>query len=104
LVLETLMASSALRTVHYWRDKQQHEVDFVLPAGRNAADAIECKWSVSSFDPKGLAAFREIYSAGRNFVVVPDLPAPFERKHKQLKVTYLSLEALEKRLGSPAGE
>jgi len=104
LVMETLMASSTLRTVHYWRDKQQHEVDFVLPAGRNAADAIECKWSVSSFDPKGLAAFREIYPAGRNFVVVPDLPAPLEHKHKQLKVTYLSLEALEKRLSPPAGE
>ena len=98
LVLETLMAASVSRMVHYWRDKQQREVDFVLPAGRNAADAVECKWSVSSFDPKGLAAFREDYPAGRNFVVVPDLPAPIERKHGKLKVTYLSLEALENRL------
>jgi predicted AAA+ superfamily ATPase len=98
LVLETLTASSTARTVHYWRDKQQREVDFILPAGRNAADAIECKWSVSSFDPKGLSAFRESHSAGRNFVVVPDLPAPLERKYGKLKVTHLSLEALEKLL------
>ena len=99
LVLETLIASSTPRTIHYWRDKQQHEVDFVLSAGRNAADAIECKWSISSFDPKGLSAFRQTHAAGRNFVVVPDLPAPLQRKHGKLEVTYLSLEALEKRLG-----
>ena len=96
LVLETLMASATPRTANYWRDKQQREVDFVLPAGRNAVDAVECKWSISSFDPKGLAAFREVHSSGRNFVVVPDLPAPLERKHGKLKVTFLSLEALEK--------
>jgi hypothetical protein len=64
------------------------------------ADAIECKWSVSSFDPKGVFAFRETHAAGRNFVVVPNLPAPLERKHGKLKVTYLSLEDLEKTLGA----
>ena len=100
LVLETLTASPAVRDVHYWRDKQQREVDFVLPKGRAAADAVECKWSVSSFDPKGLAAFREAHPTGRNFVVVPDLPAPLERKHGKIEVTCLSLEDLEGRLGS----
>jgi hypothetical protein len=47
-----------------------------------------------------LSAFRESHPAGHNFVVVPDLPAPLERKHGKLKVTYLSLEALEKILGA----
>jgi hypothetical protein len=40
------------------------------------------------------------HAAGRNFVVVPDLPAPLERKHGKLNVTFLSLAALEKALGA----
>ena len=43
LVLDTFIAGAVPR-IHFWRDKQQREVDFVVPRGRESADAIECKW------------------------------------------------------------
>ena len=85
-------------TVCYWRDKQQHEVDFVLPAGRGVADAIECKWSASAFVPSGLRALRASHPRGRNFVVGPSTPAPITRRLGNLEVTTLSLPALVEEL------
>ena len=70
LVLDALL-STGHTTVYYWRDKQYREVDFVVARGRQAVDAIECKWNPRSFDPKGLLAFRERYPRGRNFVASP---------------------------------
>ena len=62
-MLDTLIPAS-LPKIHFWRDKQQREVDFVLPRGRDAADAIECKWKPDAFETRGLAAFREQYPKG----------------------------------------
>ncbi len=70
LVLDTLLAAGEPR-MHFWRDKQQREVDFVLPRGRDRVDAIECKWKPDAFETRNLAAFRELYPKGRNFVVSP---------------------------------
>lgn len=42
--------------VCYWRDKQRHEVDFVVERERSAAViAIECKAKAAKLDPSGLA-------------------------------------------------
>lgn len=71
LVLETLLAHRERPDVHYWRDKQRREVDFVLPRGRKEVDAIECKWTAKGFDARGLRAFREVHPHGRNFLVTP---------------------------------
>jgi hypothetical protein len=70
LVLDTLIAGGVPQ-LHFWRDKQQREVDFVVPLGRDRVDAIECKWKPGAFETRGLAAFREQYPKGRNFVVSP---------------------------------
>lgn len=70
LVLDTLLAAGVAQ-LHFWRDKQQREVDFVLPRGRDRVDAIECKWKSDAFETRNLAAFRELYPKGRNFVVSP---------------------------------
>ena len=37
LVLDTLIAAGLPR-IHFWRDKQQREVDFVVPRGREAVE------------------------------------------------------------------
>ena len=74
LVLDTLIAAGLPR-IHFWRDKQQREVDFVVPRGREAVDAIECKWQPDAFETRGLAAFRALYPKGKNYVVCP-LPGP----------------------------
>jgi predicted AAA+ superfamily ATPase len=88
LVLETLLSLSVSR-LHFWRDKQQREVDFVLPRGRDTVDAIECKWNVDAFEPRGLASFRENYPKGRNFVVSPHVAARYVRKVGGLEVFFI---------------
>lgn len=94
LVLETLQSTAELPALHFWRDKRQREVDFVLPRGRSQCDAIECKWTARSFDPRGLRAFRDGHPRGRNFVVTSDPRPSHVRKVDGLEVTFCSLEAL----------
>ena len=95
VVLETLQAEviGQGRRVHFWRDKQQHEVDFVVPANRGTVHAIECKWSTQGFETKGLGAFRAEHPRGRNLLVVPG-ESTRERKFGDLVVTITSVEAL----------
>jgi len=71
LVLEHLQAHFPDTPVHYWRDKQGREVDFVLAHRRDAVDAVECKWNSDAFDGKALAVFRTYYPQGRNYLVSP---------------------------------
>ncbi len=94
LVLETLLSLSGPRKVHFWRDKQGREVDFVLPRGRDACDAIECKWSAAGFESKSLVAFRGIYPKGRSFLVAPLAGEPYSRKVGGIEVTFTGLPGL----------
>jgi len=94
LVLESLIAHGTLR-VHYWRDKQHREVDFVVPRRGGAIDAIECKWRVTSLDGRGLKAFREHYPKGRNFIVAPIHGEPYERQVAGLTVSVVTPRDLQ---------
>jgi hypothetical protein len=85
LVLDTLIATG-LPKIHFWRDKQQREVDFVVPRSREAADAIECQWKPEAFETRGLKAFREQYPKGRNYVVSPLSGPAYERVQDGLKI------------------
>jgi len=70
LVLGEILARFARSRVHYWRDKDQHEVDFVLETGRGREPvAIECKSAGAKFDPRGMRAFRRRHPGRRNLVV-----------------------------------
>lgn len=101
LVLETLVGAGVPR-VHFWRDKQQREVDFVVPRRRDVVDAIECKWRASAFEARGLAAFRDNYPHGRNFLVAPIDGPGYERTVGGLKVSVVSPRDLGRLLGGPA--
>jgi uncharacterized protein len=79
LVLDTLLSVEDPANVLFWRDHRQHEVDFVVPRGREAVDAYECKWSSLKPDLGNLRAFRAVYPEGRNYVVVPQ-PASGQRQ------------------------
>lgn len=79
LVLEHLRSRASEPEVHYWRDKQQREVDFVVPRGRGAVDAIECKWDLRRIDGRGLKAFRALYPKGANYIVSPRVAEPYVR-------------------------
>jgi predicted AAA+ superfamily ATPase len=95
VVLETLQATIVPhgRRLHFWRNKERREVDFVVPATRGVVHAIECKWSTARFETKGLTAFRKEHSRGKNFLVVPEEPTR-ERTYGELTVTVTSLDAL----------
>jgi hypothetical protein len=87
LVLDLLRAQTDARSVHFWRDKRQREVDFVVARGRGAVHAVECKVSPSMFDPTGLIAFRERHPGGRNLLLVPSVPVAYPRRFRGLEVT-----------------
>lgn len=80
--------------VQYWRDKQGHEVDFVLKQRGGPPVAVECKWSYESFDPRALKSFRNRYPGGLNLVVATDVSRPFERDIRGLAVKFVNLSAL----------
>ena len=70
LVLGEIAARFGTSRLHYWRDKQRHEVDFILEVGRRREIvAIECKSSAAKFDPAPLSALRRKHAEGRNLVV-----------------------------------
>jgi predicted AAA+ superfamily ATPase len=98
LVLDTLIEAGA-PAIHFWRDKQHREVDFVLPRGRRGVDAIECKWNPKAFEVAAMRAFRERYPQGRNFVVSPSEGQPYARNVGGLDVTFLSPSALHGLVG-----
>jgi predicted AAA+ superfamily ATPase len=100
LVLDTLIAAG-LPKIHFWRDKQQREVDFVVPRGRDSADAIECKWNPQAFETRGLAAFREHYPKGKNFVVSPLTSPSYERVQDGLKISIVSPGELRLAMAQP---
>ena len=89
LVLDALVAA-AVPKIHFWRDKQHREIDFVVPHGRDRVDAIECKWKPDAFDPRALATFRGSYPHGANFVVCPLTAAGYQREIDGLKVSFVS--------------
>jgi predicted AAA+ superfamily ATPase len=99
LVLDTLL-SLPLAKIHFWRDKQQREVDFVLPRSRGTVDAIECKWNPAAFEPRGLAAFRENYPRGRNYVVSPQVTAAYTRQAGGLEIRYIPISRLRTEFAS----
>jgi hypothetical protein len=78
--------------VHFWRDKQERELDFILPRKRDDVDVVECKWSADAADDiaRALTTFRASYTKGRNIVVAPITAAPYERTIAGLKVTLMS--------------
>lgn len=98
LVLGELSARFGVGRTHYWRDKQQHEVDFVLELGRRReAVAIECKSASQKLDPAGLQAFRRKHPRGRNLLVTLRDTSAYVRRVGAVEVQvvpYLELPAV----------
>ncbi len=93
LVLDALL-SIPITPIHFWRDKQQREVDFVIPRGRGVVDAVECKWNVAGLETRCLAAFRESYPKGSNFVVSPQTTVRYDRKMNGMHLTFVPIGEL----------
>ena len=99
LVLDTLIASG-LPQIHYWRDKQDREMDFVVPRGRSSVHAIECKWNADQFESRNLAAFRSIYPQGNNYVMSPQTTTDYSRMVGGFKVDFVTSASLRERVVS----
>jgi predicted AAA+ superfamily ATPase len=80
LVLDELRAAAPRAAIHYWRDKSQREVDFVVERRGGRVDAIEAKISPDAFDLNGLRAFRSLYPQGDNVLVCPFVKEPYVMK------------------------
>ena len=93
-VLNELHASLQTREIRYWRDKQGHEVDFVIARRSAAPVAIECKWSAKDFDPGNLRVFRRHYPKGETFLVAHDVDRPFVRTIDAFRLTVVGLEGV----------
>jgi len=101
LVLNELLAAFPKEAVHFWRDKQKHEVDFVVRPGRGPEVlAVECKSRPDAFDPAGLKAFRARHPAGPNRVVCLDLAEPYHARVGGLEVRFVPFEGLDGELGA----
>ncbi|MBI4422073.1 MAG: ATP-binding protein [Gemmatimonadetes bacterium] len=97
-VLNEVHASLQTREVRYWRDKQGHEVDFVMARGTTAPTAIECKWSARDIDLTNLTVFRRHYPRGETFVVAQDVDRPAIRRSGDITFTIVGLRDLIERL------
>jgi uncharacterized protein len=98
-VLNEMQGRLQHRAPRYWRNKHGAEVDFVLPRrGSGGPIAIECRWKAVSFEANALAAFRNLYPEGENFVVATDVETSYSRAHDDFTVEFVSLEQLISRL------
>jgi len=81
---------------NYWRDKQGHEIDFILPLSVGEVLSIECKWNVKKTDFSNLKIFREKYPKGKNIVVAGDCVKPYFIKIKNMKIQIIGLQDIYK--------
>jgi predicted AAA+ superfamily ATPase len=93
-VLNEILAQTQSRKIYYWRDKHQHEIDFIIAKKRTEPIAIECKWTASDFNPANLKIFRRLYSKGLNFVVSSDVGKSYSRTYENILVKFVSLKDL----------
>lgn len=93
-VLNELQARLQSHRIQYWRDKQGHEVDFVIAGARKAPHAIECKWSANDFDPAGARAFASRYPKAAISLVAQDVDRRYTKRYGDLSVSVTNLRAL----------
>lgn len=95
-ILNEMFAKLQSRKISYWRDKQGHEIDFILVKRGQNPITIECKWKASSFDPSSLKVFRRLYPKGENYLVANDMNKEFVKRFDDLEVNVVNLESLLK--------
>jgi hypothetical protein len=95
-VLNEILARTQSKKIYYWRDKQKHEVDFIITKKQAEPMVVECKWTVTDFNPVNLKIFRRHYQKGLNFVVVSDIKRSYSRKYDDVMVKFVNLEDLIK--------
>ncbi len=99
LVFNELLAQLQGNPVHYWRDKDRREIDFVIAQDPKAPMAIEAKWNIDAFDVKNLAAFRTRYPKGQNLLVAQNVTRAYTKRFGDIPVRCINLGHLAKLVG-----
>lgn len=90
-VLNEIQGHLQTRDIFYWRDKQGHEIDFILkPKGKNPI-AIECKWGAGNMDSRNIETFLNHYPQANVLSVSSDIRRSFSRKIASAVVRYVNL-------------
>jgi uncharacterized protein len=100
LVLNELMAQRQGLAIHYWRDKDRREIDFVVARNPARPTAIEVKWSADAFEARNLKAFRARYPDGHNLLIAHDVERPFDKRFGELIVRCTNLRHLAAEVAS----
>lgn len=105
-VLNEIQGRLQTRSVKYWRNKNGHEIDFILPNKKDGSTtAIECKFLVQENSStigtigKNFEAFRQHYPHGENFVVASNIDTPFKKQLADIPITFVNAQDLIKNLG-----
>ena len=91
-VLNELQAHLQSRKIRYWRDKQGHEVDFIIERRGHAPIAMEAKWSSKNCDFTGLRVFLRQYPNAKAFLVCNDLSKSIKKNIDGISVVYAGLK------------
>ena len=94
-VLNEIFAHRQTRDIGYWRDKQGHEIDFVINQRGRPLLAIECKWRDKEFDPSNAKVFLRHYDKAQVYVVSHNLSHPYSRRYGDFKFKFINLAGLE---------
>ncbi len=87
LVLDTLLSRFNESAIHYWRDKSQREIDFVIRRDSVNLDVYECKISPDGLRGTAVEVFRDLYPHGDNYIVSPLVKKPYRIRRKNIVFT-----------------
>lgn len=93
-VLNELQSRLQSRRICYWRDKQGHEIDFVIEKRGMPPVAIEAKWRCRDFDSSGMKVFARSYPGAPAYVATGDLSTAGTVQFSGLSVKFISCPAL----------
>lgn len=79
-MLDTLLTRFPENDVLYWQDKAGREVDFVIRRTEGRVDLVECKLNPDKLNATPVAAFRERYPNGDNYVATPLAREPYRMR------------------------
>ncbi|MBK9323033.1 MAG: ATP-binding protein [Bdellovibrionaceae bacterium] len=94
-VLNEFISQLKVSEIYYWRDKAQHEVDFIIKKRGKSPVAVEVKYSYKNFDVKNIKRFRKIHTEGLNYVVSQDVVKPFTKKYDETEVRFINVSNLD---------
>ncbi|MBF0503370.1 MAG: DUF4143 domain-containing protein [Candidatus Riflebacteria bacterium] len=95
-VLNELHARLQSRSIHYWRSKAGHEIDFVLARRGKPPVAIECRWRFAEFETPNFEAFLRKYPDADCLLVCSDVDRSLPRKIANRTNKIVNLETLIK--------